>query len=119
MANGPAPKTRLDLTAVSQWAVIILAVLAVFAALAMARSFLVPVILAFLLALVFRALCRWLRVVARHRVIVGARRVLPGRVSGWVAAQPGRRAAPGGRIGVIPRRPTRQSPRTLRSPAGL
>lgn len=61
MAIGPAPKTRLDLTAVSQWAVIILAVLAVFAALAMARSFLVPVILAFLLALVFRPLCRWLR----------------------------------------------------------
>jgi predicted PurR-regulated permease PerM len=42
------------------WSIITLATLAVITALAVARVFLVPVILAFLLALVFSPLCRWM-----------------------------------------------------------
>lgn len=45
----------------SEWATVILALLAVLTAFALAREFLVPVLMAFLLALVFSPLCRWLR----------------------------------------------------------
>ena len=54
-------KARQDLKIAAQWAVIILAILAVATAVAVAKDFLVPVIVAFLLSLVFSPLCRWLR----------------------------------------------------------
>ncbi|MGR3493472.1 MAG: AI-2E family transporter, partial [Shimia sp.] len=43
------------------WAIIGLAIFALFAALAIARVFVVPVIMAFLLSLVFSPVCRWSR----------------------------------------------------------
>ena len=44
-----------------EWAIVVLALLALITAFALAREFLVPVLMAFLLALVFSPMCRWLR----------------------------------------------------------
>ncbi len=52
---------RTDFDTAVGWAIIGLALLALLAALAIARVFIVPVIMAFLLALVFSPLCRWFR----------------------------------------------------------
>lgn len=101
MANGAPSKARSDLTVASQWAVIILAMLALVAAVAVARVFLVPVILAFLLALVFSPLCRWLRrrgvpeplssaaiVLALFASIVAVTGALAVPVSEWISDAP-------------------------------
>lgn len=61
--SDPDPETAgasVERKSAVEWSIIILAALAVLTALAIARVFLVPVILALLLALVFSPLCRWL-----------------------------------------------------------
>lgn len=55
-----ASETVIDRRSAVDWAIIFLAGLAFLTALAVARVFLVPVILALLLALVFSPLCRWM-----------------------------------------------------------
>ncbi|KIT17061.1 AI-2E family transporter [Jannaschia aquimarina] len=84
------------------WAIIVLAILAVLAALAVARVFVVPVIMAFLLALVFSPLCRWFRrrgvpePVAALAIVLGLLAGLAATsfslalpVSGWLEDAPG------------------------------
>ncbi len=56
----PDAEPIFDRRKAADWSIIILACLALLAALAIGRIFLVPVILAFLLALVFSPLCRWM-----------------------------------------------------------
>lgn len=66
-------------------AIVILALLAVLAALAIGRAFAVPVILAFLLSLVFSGPCRWLRRKGIPEAVTAAAIVL-GLVAGLTAS---------------------------------
>lgn len=59
-SESEAASPAVDCNSAVVWSVVILAAMAVLTALAVARVFLVPVILALLLALVFSPLCRWL-----------------------------------------------------------
>jgi predicted PurR-regulated permease PerM len=71
--------------ALTDWAIIVIALLAVLTAFALARQFLVPVMMAFLLSLVFSPLCRWLR---RRRIpeAVSAAVIVAALVAGLIAA---------------------------------
>lgn len=58
--DSDAEPVAIDRKTAVDWSIIILAALAVLTALAVARVFIVPVILALLLALVFSPFCRWM-----------------------------------------------------------
>jgi predicted PurR-regulated permease PerM len=99
--DGPGSNLTLPSDRTVRIAIVIIALLAVLAALAVSRLFAVPVILAFLLALVFSGPCRWLRrrgvpePVTAAAIVVGlvvslgfATALLAIPVSGWVQDAP-------------------------------